>query len=182
MATAEHLMTAAELLETPGLGRCELVQGELIRMSPAGFEHGRIAAECAAILCDYVRPRGLGVVTGAETGFHIGHDPDTVRAPDAAFTRAERLPAMRVRGFFPEAPDLAVEVLEPDERVRKVLTKVQDWLHAGCRLVWVVDPETTTVTVYRGRDQIAVLGSSDILTGDDVLPDFSVPVEEIFAE
>jgi Uma2 family endonuclease len=181
MATVEHLMTAAELLQTPGLGRCELVRGELIQMTPAGFEHGRIAAEIGGILREFVRPRALGVITGAETGFHIGRDPDTVRAPDAAFIRAERVPATPVRGFFAAAPDLAVEVLSPGDRASAVLAKVPDWLDAGCRAVWVVDPEMATVTVYPGRDRIVVLGRSDTLSGGDVLPGFSVLVGEIFA-
>ncbi len=180
MTAVQQLMTAVELFQTPGLGRCELVHGELIPMTPAGFEHGRIAAEISWILKEYVKRRPLGTVTGAETGFLIARDPDTVRAPDAAFIRAERVPLAPVRGYFPEAPDLAVEVLSPGERASEVAAKVQNWLEAGCRMVWVVDPETTTVTVYRGRDQIAILGVSDTLVGGDVLPDFSVRVEEIF--
>ncbi len=102
-------------------------------------------------------------------------------APDAAFIRAERIPATPVRGFFPEAPDLAVEVLSPGDRASEVLAKVQDWLAAGCRAVWVIDPETATVTVYRGLGQIAVLGSAATLSGHDVLPGFSLPVREVFA-
>jgi Uma2 family endonuclease len=181
MATIERLMTAAELSQMPGLGRCELVRGELIQMTPAGFEHGRIAANVGWLLKEYVKGKSLGVVTGAETGFHIGHDPDTVRAPDAAFIRAERVPATPVRGFFAAAPDLAVEILSPGDRASEVLAKVQDWLDAGCRAIWVVDPETATVTVYPGRDRIVVLGRSDTLSGGDVLPGFSMLVGEIFA-
>jgi Uma2 family endonuclease len=113
MGAVAHLMTAAELFETPGLGRCELIHGELISMTPAGFEHGRIAAEIGWILKEYVKRRPLGTVTRAETGFFIGRDPDTVRAPDAAFIRADRVPSTPIQGFFPEAPDLAVEVLSP---------------------------------------------------------------------
>ena len=180
MIAAEHLMTAAELLQTPGLGRCELIHGELISMTPAGFEHGRIAAEIGWALKEYVKRRPLGTVTGAETGFQIGRDPDTVRAPDAAFICADRVPPTPVRGVFPEAPDLAVEVVSPGDRASEVAAKVRDWLAAGCRMVWVIDPETTTVTVYRGRDQIAILGSSDALVGDDVLPGFSVQVGSLF--
>jgi Uma2 family endonuclease len=180
MIVTDHLMTAAELLQTPGLGRCELIHGELITMTPAGFEHGRIAAEIGWVLKEYVKHQPLGIVTGAETGFQIGHNPDTVRAPDAAFIRADRVPSIPVRGFFPETPDLAVEVLSPSDRASEVAAKVRDWLAAGCRMVWVVDPETTSVTVYRGRDQIAILESSDMLDGGDVLPGFSVSVGSLF--
>jgi Uma2 family endonuclease len=180
MTAVGHLMTAVELFQTPGLGRCELVQGELISMTPAGFEHGRIAAEIGWILKEYVKCHPVGTVTGAETGFLIGRDPDTVRAPDAAFIRADRVPSTAVRGFFPEAPDLAVEVVAPSDRASEMAAKVQDWLDAGCRMVWVVDPETKTVTVYQRRDQIAILGSSDAIVGGDVLPEFSVRVGDIF--
>ena len=85
-----------------------------------------------------------------------------------------------MRGFFPEAPDLAVEVLSPGDRASEVAAKVQDWLAAGCQMVWVVDPETASVTVYRGRNQIAILGSTDVLVGDNVLPGFSVSVGSLF--
>jgi Uma2 family endonuclease len=180
MDDAAHLLTAAELFQTPGLGRCELVHGEVISMTPAGFEHGRVSAEIGWILKEYVKRHPIGEVTGAETGFLISRDPDTVRAPDAAFIRADRVPPSPVPGFFPEAPDLAVEVLSPGDRASEIAAKVQDWLAAGCRLVWVVDPETRTVTVYRGRDQIAMLGATDVLAGGDVLPEFCVPVDDIF--
>jgi Uma2 family endonuclease len=181
MSIAGQITTAEQLLQAPDMGRCELLRGELIMMSPAGFEHGRIAAVLGAALTGFVRQRGLGVVTGAETGFQIGRNPDTVRAPDAAFVRAERAPAERTRGFFDGAPDLAVEILSPSDRASEVNAKVQEWLGAGCRMVWVVDPETRTVAVWRGRNEIAVFGAADVLSGSDVLPGFSMPVADIFA-
>ncbi len=181
MSTTESITTAEQLLHTPGLGRCELVRGELIMMSPAGFDHGRVVVAATAPLIAYLKHNPIGVLVGAETGFHIEQDPDTVRAPDVAFVRADRVPAGATKGFFRGAPDLAVEVLSPDDRAGEVLDKVQEWLDAGCRAVWVVDPRTRTVTVYRSRNQIVVLKESDSLTGDDVLPGFSVPIAEIFA-
>ncbi len=180
MAATETITTAAQLLNAPELGRCELVRGELTMMSPAGFEHGCIAANIAALLRNSPGSRVLGVVTGAETGFQIAHDPDTVRAPDVAFVRTERVPATLPRGFFDGPPDLAVEVLSPGDRASEVSAKIQDWLDAGCRLVWVVDPQTRTVTVYRSRSEIVVLTAGDTLLVGDLLPGFSVPVGEIF--
>ena len=109
-------MTAAQLLQASDLGRCELVQGELAMMSPAGFEHGRIVNNVAWFLTSHVRQHDLGIVTGAETGFHIARNPDTVRAPDIAFLRSDRVPQEPVRGFFDGPPDLAVEVMSPDDR------------------------------------------------------------------
>jgi Uma2 family endonuclease len=181
MATIQQITTARQLLETPDLGRCELVRGELIMMSPAGFEHGRIVVNITLPLGNFVKERKLGLVTGAETGFLIAHDPDTVRAPDVGFVRTERVPPSPVRGFFPGAPDLAVEVLSPDDRPAPVLAKVHDWLAAGCVVVWVVDPEKQTASVYRSGEPALVRGASDELTCDDLLPGFRLPVAEIFA-
>lgn len=151
-------------------------------MSPGGFEHGCVTMDIGAPLREFVNRKSLGKVTGAETGFCIARDPDTVRAPDVGFVRAERVPAEPVKGYFPGAPDLAVEVLSPDDRASEVLAKVQDWLGAGCRRVWVVDPRTRTVTVYRSRSEIAVLSESERLSDDELLPGFQLAVAEIFAK
>ena len=149
-------------------------------MSPSGSLHGAVVIRISGPLWNHVEQHCLGMVFGAETGFHIGRDPDTVRAPDVAFVRAERLAGGLPRGFFPGAPDLAVEVLSPEDRPGKVLAKTGDWLQAGCRMVWVVDPERRTVTVYRSASDVRVLGVGEEVSGDDVLPGFSLPVGEIF--
>ena len=180
MAT-QQITTAEQLFRTPTLGRCELVRGELFMMTPSGFEHGRIVARLSARLASFVERQALGTVIGAETGFQIAHDPDTVRAPDVAFVRADRVPDEPTTGFFHGAPDLAVEVLSPNDRASDLFAKVQDWLGAGCRAVWVVDPVTHTVSVYRSPSEVVVCGVSEQVTGDDVVPDFTLPVAEIFA-
>jgi Uma2 family endonuclease len=181
MSTIERtITTAAELLETPGLGRCELVRGELIEMSPTGYEHGRLAAEIAGILRDFAKPRGLGAITGSEGGFYIERNPDTVRAPDVGFIRSDRLPTKKLRGFFEGPPDLAVEILSPSDRASEVIAKVHEWLRSGCRAVWVVDPETETITVHESKERIFELSKSDTLAGGEVLPGLSVLVQDIF--
>jgi Uma2 family endonuclease len=179
MATIEHITTADELLHASGLGRCELVRGELHMMSPAGFDHGRIAAVLCAQVWAFVRLRGLGVVTGAETGFFIQRNPDTVRAPDVGFVAARRVPPGPAPGFFEGAPDLAVEVVSPGDRASELLAKVQDWLDAGCQIVWVVDPAKRTVAVHRPDAQPARLGPADELTAEDLLPGLRLRVEEV---
>ena len=121
--------------------------------------------------------RGLG----RETGFRISQDPDTVRAPDAAFICAERAGSELPEGFFPGPPDLAVEVLSPNDRASEVIAKVRDWLDAGCRAVWVVDPKTRTVAVYHGNREAVLLQITDTLGGGDLLPGFVVPVADLFA-
>lgn len=181
MATTSAITTAEQLFESPDLGRCELVRGEVLMMTPAGYQHGQIAAHLARLLDDFVRQHSLGSVTGAETGFHLHSEPDTVRAPDAAFVRAARLPAEPVIKFFPGAPDLAVEVLLPGDRAGALQEKIEDWLAAGTQAVWVVDPGPRTVAVYTRHQPVAVYRAADELPGGEVLPGFRVPVAEIFA-
>lgn len=180
MSVVEQITTAEQLLAA-NLQRCELIEGELVMMSPAGFDHGRFASRIVAALENHVARSGLGVVTTAEAGFQLAHDPDTVRAPDVAFVRADRFPTGGVKGFFQGAPDIAVEVVSPSDRASEVAAKVRDWLQAGCSVVWVVDPENRAVTVHGSRKEIAVLAEADALTGGDVLPGFSMPLVRIFA-
>jgi Uma2 family endonuclease len=179
MAALDQITTAEELLKA-NLPHCELLEGELIMMSPAGFDHGGIAGNIALALGAFVKPRSLGAVVTAEPGFQIARDPDTVRVPDVAFVRADRIPPCGVKGFFQGAPDLAVEVISPTDRPADVAAKLRQWLGAGCRMVWVVDPEPRTVAVH-GAGNVVVLGESDTLTGGDVLPGFAVLVAEVFA-
>lgn len=151
-------------------------------MSPGGFDHGRIIINITGSLIKFLEAHPWGVLTGAETGFHIGREPDTVRAPDVGFVCRERIPAGRVRGFFPGPPDLAVEVLSPDDRAGEVLLKVRDWLDSGCRSVWIVDPRSRTICVHRSGRKIVMLGETDTLDGDDLLPGFTLPVAAIFID
>lgn len=129
-------MTADELLrlKLPGK-RTELVKGVLVVREPAGYRHGKVAAELAYRLTGHVKAGDLGLVLAAETGFKLTSDPDTVRAPDVAFICREHLPDRPPTGYAELAPDLVVEVLSPDDRPGALLTKVADWLEAGCRLV-----------------------------------------------
>ncbi|MHB8897965.1 MAG: Uma2 family endonuclease [Thermoguttaceae bacterium] len=179
--STQCVMTAEQLLHARTEGPCELVRGELIMMTPAGFRHGRIACTVAGVVRSFVAAHNLGVVTGAETGFHIASDPDTVRAPDVAFVRRQRIPEREPVGFFPGSPDLAVEILSPKDTASDLLAKTQDWLDAGCLAVWVVDPQTLTVTVYRSRTEVQILMRQQVLEGGDVLPGFQVAVESLFA-
>jgi len=181
MATLEKATTAEQLFQAAGLGRCELVRGELITMTPAGFDHGRVANRISVRVGSFVEQNSLGIVATAEAGFQIGHDPDTVRAPDVAFVAAARVPAAGCPAFFQGPPDLAVEILSPSDRASEVLAKVQDWLKSGCQAVWLLDPQSRTVAVHRSGREVLVLGESEALSGGDLLPGFSVAVAEIFA-
>jgi len=173
------ITTAEQLLRAHDIGRCELVRGELNMMNPAGDEHGRIIVAVTHALANHVLPRRLGVLHGAETGFVLSRNPDTVRAPDLAFTESERA-APSVRGFVPRPPDLAVEVLSPDDRPGYVREKVSEWLAAGTIAVWVVDPRKRTVTIHEAGERAVVFGESDMLPGGGLLPGFELAVRDVF--
>ena len=174
------LMTADELLRTPVPNkRTELVRGVLVVREPAGYRHGDVTARLMKRLMDVVEARELGSVLAAETGFHISTDPDTVRAADISFVRRERLPDPDMQGYPALAPDLVVEVASPGDRPGETLAKVSDWLNAGARLVWVVDPARRQARVYRSDGSEAVLGEGESLDGEDVVAGFSCRLGEI---
>ena len=183
MSMAQTLMTADELLAMPRDGfRYELVRGELIRMSPTGGEHGTIAARLTVIYGHFVIENKLGIMFGAETGFKIAVDPDTVRAPDFAFVSGERIPESGIpKGYWIGAPDLAVEVISPGDIYGEVEDKVLEWLDAGAKMVIVVNPRRRTSTVYRSRNDVKILSEDDELNGEDLLPGFACKVSDFFA-
>lgn len=183
MSVTQQLVTADELLHLTEDGvRYELVQGVLRQMSPAGFHHGRLIMNIATPLDQHVRAQRLGVVCAAETGFLLTTNPDTVRAADVAFIRRERLDAAaEPEGYWPGAPDLAVEVVSPHDLYTEVDEKVTDWLEAGARMVVVVNPRRRIVTVYRSLTQIVVLREQDTLDGADVVVGWTLPTAAIFA-
>jgi len=173
--------TAAQLLELDEPGFVfELVRGELRRMSAAGHRHGAIAARVARHIGNFVAEHGLGECYGAETGFHLERDPDTVRAPDFAFVRRDRLPLGDGHAYFPGPPDLAVEVVSPNDRFTEVDEKAADWIAHGARLVWVVNPQRRSVLVYAQGGATRSLGEHDTLDGGDALPGLSLRVADLF--
>ena len=180
--SASPLLTAADVerISIPDK-QVELVRGRLVVREPPGSWHGAVAANLAYLLGDFVRRHELGVVFAQDTGFKIGSDPDTVRAPDVAFVAGDRTGAIRARGYAELAPDLLAEIVSPDDRPADVLAKVADWLGAGTKLVWVIDPERSEARVYRQDGSLAVLGEHDSLDGEDVLPGFSCPLRAVLA-
>ena len=184
MTATPKLMTADELLRLPDDGqRHELIAGELRTMSPTGEEHGGIVANLTASLVPYVRAHRLGRVVTGEPGFQLAAAPDTVRAPDVAFIRRERAQATgKLTGFRPGAPDLAIEVISPSDLYTDVEDKVAMWFQYGAHMVIVVNPRHQTVTVYRSPTQMHRLTAADTLTGEDVVPGWTMPVHEIFVD
>ena len=183
MATTTKLMTAEELLEMPDDGfRYELVRGELVKMPPAGHMSSFREMLIGSHLTVYVRENRLGRAYGASGGFRLESDPDTVLAPDAAFVRQERVEAVGDGdGFFPGAPDLAVEVISPSDRYTEVDEKVAEWLAAGTSMVVVVNPRNRTVRVHRPTTDSVLLTEEDTLDGGDVVPGWEMPLADIFA-
>src|SRR2546427_13271345 len=144
------LMTAEELVHTKVPNkRTELVRGRLIVREPAGYNHGRVTLNLTVRLGAHVESAGAGQLGAAETGFTLFRAPDTVRAPDVGFVRRERLPDPATTGFAEMAPDLVVEVLSPDDRPGETLAKVGDWLEAGARLAWGIEPPRRLARIYR---------------------------------
>lgn len=182
MTTTAQQITAEELLRLPDDGfRYELVRGILRKMPPTGKKHGSVTANITVPLGQHVRVNHLGKIYGAETGFKIASNPDTVRAPDVSFLSQKReVEIGDIEGFIPGAPDLAVEVISPSDSYSEVEEKVLEWLEAGTRMVFVANPRKKTLTVSRSRADIKVLTEDDTLSGEDVVPGWLLPVKGIF--
>ena len=184
MSTQTQQITADDLLRMPDDGtRRELVSGELREMPPSGHEHGRVTMKFSGPLSLFVDEHDLGAVYAAETGFLLAENPDTVRGPDVAFVTRDRVASVTGRrGYFPGAPDLAIEVVSPGDTYSEVEAKVEEWLDHGCRMVVVTNPRNRTLKVYRSRTAVTVLTTDDTFDGSDVVPGFRLPVRQIFPE
>ncbi len=175
--TAEQLVAISQ----DDAHRYELIQGEPIVMSLAGHEHGKLASRLHIAIGVFVQEPALGEVFAAETGYRLTREPDTVLAPDVSLILSANLTPDRVTdSFIPGAPDLVVEVISPSDTAARTAVKVQTWLRHGAQLVWVVEPESATVTVYRADGTLALLKSGDTLDGEHTLPGFTYPLEQLF--
>jgi Uma2 family endonuclease len=176
--TAKKIWTAEELLRLKHEGKAELVDGEVRQMTPAGGEQGRINARLTVRLGGYILRHKLGEIFDAQTGFQ---PHENMRSPDFSFVRKERLPRHAIpKDFLRVPPDLAVEVLAPDETVADYEEKIAEYLSWGVRLIWLIDPNTQTVTVVRANGERQVLRGNDVLSGEDVVPGFKIRVKKIF--
>lgn len=178
MTVDTRVFTADELLRLPDDGwRYELVEGELRRMSPAGADHSSIAAWIVGSLIAHLKQHGIrGRVYSEGGGFLLSRNPDTILAPDAAYVIPERV--VMTPKYFPGAPDVAFEVISPNDLYTEVAEKKDRYLAAGTRAVVIVDPRRFTVQVYRSTPgQTSV---TDILTLDDVIPGWSMTLDDIF--
>ncbi|MDE0468884.1 MAG: Uma2 family endonuclease [Candidatus Poribacteria bacterium] len=175
LAPLETDMTLEDFLESD-LEGYEYMKGKLIPMAPPTMEHGEISMSLSLLLGVHIRENGLGRLYPADTDFKLG---DRLVKPDVAFVSTARLPENRNQAS-PIAPDLAVEVVSPSDVFRRVIEKAFAYLEAGTQIVWIVEPTSQTVRVYRSETPIRVLGIKDTLTGEDVVDGFSCQVAQLF--
>lgn len=174
-----RVITAEELMGVPG--RCDLVRGELRRMSPASPRHCRVSARITRLLGNHVDEHGLGSVYSNDAGFLLEHAPDTVLGPDVAFVCRDRLRLEPERGYFPGPPDLAVEVRSPGDSRRQVREKAEELIAHGCRLVLTVDPVDCTATVYSPAAAPRTFGVEERIDVGDVIAGLVLRVADFFA-
>jgi len=179
--TEGRAVTAAMLLQRPDDGhRYELVRGQLRETPPQTRQQGVVAARIALSLLEHVSAHGLGEVFSASTGFQLA--PNHVRGCDVAFVSRDRvLAAGQVDGFWPGAPDLAVEVISPTDTSVATEEKVMDWLDAGVRLVIVANPVGRRLTLYRASNEARIVAEGDTLDAGDVVPGWHLTAEQLFA-
>lgn len=185
MSTVEEVSyTPDDLLTMPDGERFELVDGQLLEKE-MGAESDWISMRIKKLIANFVDDHNRGFVFGAETGYMcFPGDRQLVRKPDGSFVASGRLPGNQIpRGHVTIAPDLAIEVISPNESYYTVDQKVHLYQDAGVRLIWVVNPDNRTIKVYAAeRDYPIELNDADPLDGGDVLPGFTCAVRDIFPE
>ncbi|MCS7191923.1 MAG: Uma2 family endonuclease [Armatimonadetes bacterium] len=181
-AKTKELMTIEDLRqisedEHPG----ELVRGEWVEVSRPTFQHGRLTNRIGRILGNFVEEHGLGEVVSGDPGFVLERRPDTLRSPDVAFVSKERIPSeSTIDDWFEGAPDLAVEIVSKSQTAHDAGLKALDYLKAGTKMVWVIDPQSRTVAVYTPPNKIQILRENETLEGGEVLPGFQCKVSNLF--
>ncbi|MEI6235480.1 MAG: Uma2 family endonuclease [Planctomycetota bacterium] len=178
----DRLVTGEELLNHPEWGNCELIRGKVVQVCRPNFEHGVLAAEITFHLRTWSGAKKLGYVASNDSGVFIDHDPDTVRGPDVYFIRGERRPIGRAsKGFLDTAPDLCVEIVSPHDKSSELSDKIAQFLAMGVSLIWVIDPKKRTAQVIRQNGTTALIASNGMLTGENILPGFELPLKDLFA-
>lgn len=176
----EKEWTADEFFNSPLSLNHELIEGELVETMSAGFIHRIVAQRISRFIGNFADENNLGEITAAETGFILGEK--TYRGADSAFISNEKLKQYGYpQGFFPVAPDIAIEVVSPNNTSEEMMEKVSLYLQNGSQMVWVIYPQTRVITVYRQNNIINLLRETDVLEGKNVLPNFKLPIAKLFA-
>ncbi|MCC7492883.1 MAG: Uma2 family endonuclease [Fimbriimonadaceae bacterium] len=182
LVVAPKLVTAAELLaRSAEFGCCELIEGEVVAMAPAGAWHSGLTVRLVVALSNWSRPRRRGAVLESSVGYQVSHEPDTVLQPDVSWLSADRAHLARGTDYIAGPPDLAVEVVSPSQHRPEVIAKADRWLAAGAQVVWLVWPPRREVWVCRPDGEVVILQVGDSLT-DPLLPEFALPLAELFEE
>jgi Uma2 family endonuclease len=178
-----EIMTAEQLerIEIPGKST-ELVRGRLVVLEPPGTYHGKLAGRLLVRVGAFVESHRLGEVFGQDTGFRIASNPDTVRAPDLAFLGHERAARVARRGYAAVAPDLVAEIISPDDRPGEVRAKIAEWLDAGVRLAWELDPDRRVARMHRPDGSQSLVDADDELDGGAVLPGFRCELKDLYRD
>jgi Uma2 family endonuclease len=180
MTIKQKLITANELLLMPRDGnRYELIRGVLVQKMPTGDRHRITVSRFDTALSIWSDENDYGSVGAGEPGYRLDRAPDTVRAPDVVWIAPGRVPE-GTQGYPEIAPDLAVEVKSPSNSNPEMAAKAAMWLSYGSKEVWVANPKTTTVTIYRPGALPVTLSEDDTLDGGDLLPGFTTPVWRLF--
>ena len=179
----DEIMTAEQLehFDIPGKST-ELVRGRLVVREPPGTHHGKLASRLNVRVGAFVEAHRLGEAFGQDTGFKIASNPDTVRAPDLAFLGHERLAHVARRGYAAVAPDLIAEILSPDDRPGEVRAKIAEWLSAGVRLAWELDPDRQIAWVHRPDGTSSLIDAAGALDGEVVLPGFRCELKDLYRD
>lgn len=182
MTLEKTRLTVEDLWNLPDDGRLyELRRGDLIEMTPPGGLPGFISHRTGYQLGRFLEGRDLGCVLVGDPGVILKRDPDTVRGPDVCFIARDRIPAGGIpTGYLDFVPDLIIEVVSPSDRAADVQEKVEEWLGAGARLVWVLYPSTQSVVAYHGLAEARLYRVEDVIDGEPVLPGFTCRVSSLF--
>jgi Uma2 family endonuclease len=178
----QELVTGEALAKMGDIGRCELVEGEIIMKSPTGWLHGKSESRFDTALRNFVEPRKLGLVLVGEVGIYTRRNPDTVRGAEVLFISNERLAQVKSMSYLDVAPELVVEVMSPDDRWSEVNKKLREYFAIGVVVVWVADPADKTIAIYHSLTDVQILTVSDTLAAEDILPGLSLPVAALFAD
>lgn len=177
-----RLITGEELLPMGDIGPCELVEGEIVQMSPTNMEHAFLESEIGRLLGNFVVERQLGWVLVGEVGIYTRYNPDSVRAADVAFISKERIPQRLRQGFLKVAPELVVEVVSPGDGWLELHDKIEEYFAVGVVWAWVVEPKNRTIRVYHSPITMQKLTIEDTLQGEGVLEGFVLPLVKLFAD
>ncbi len=183
VTTRKTLLTAEDLEQLPDDGRYyELLDGELVEVTPPGPRHGRAVTRTSSVLDSYASERKLGYVVSGNPGIILRRQPDRVRGPDVCFFPAEKFPGAELPASYTDVvPDFVAEVVSPNDRPGYIAQKIAEWLASGVRLIWALYPETRSVVAHRPGMPPRTYGQQDTIDGEPVFPDLAVPVVSLFS-